>query len=792
MNRRTYSKLFALLLVVGSFNSFARGPSLTLPELEAMLDTSRHVELATAEIEERLYLLKRERQRRGLKLFANGGYADVSEVVTDDLKRNYQRQYLTLGLSYPLFGTNAAERAAIVEAEYGVTASEMQRRSLRSKALATLRRSYIDYWISHRRLSTSREFLQSEPETHHWLTERTASGYLLEADRLEFMSGFDLARRAVASDEELMDRTHGTMALLTKDSLPKFLPESPALSEICLDKEELLHKAIELDPQLQRLKYRKATLRQLKNSASEIEGNLNLSTTVGRDEPSSLNDSGLALSFNVRMPLEFLGARHNMKAARNARLHQVNLEIDRRRYELANEIDSAVNRYRTAVENLSFAETRFAAALESVRERQLKAARLPGDRLEQLQQARFSSYRTAIDLIDSESLLLKSKVDILHYSAHRCGSAEKPSTPTRDAAPLITAALPSNGVENTKSWASTLNLRPLKSRPVLRANAAAAPHLDHPIDTKRSARVSYGVLPSRAVKHTRVRFATPTPDNSDSTVLGPQAAAPERTSNIGIHNNSFRRGVYLWRSRKLLSSKDKREEFLHLAGNYGINRVLLSLDGYQLKQIGVERQHQQILSFVKAADALGISVELLLGEHSWLLPRHRSKLLEIVRQVQALPFKGLHLDIEPSAFDEEFFDRAKILENLADTVDEVQQVNALPLSLSLHFRDLSENAPYCLGCRLSKDKLAEVILMIYVSNPERTQEIAKQVAANYPDLRFSVAQSVEPILDATESHATVDLATINRRLEHLQQSLEPRQFNSIVLQSWSDLREVRR
>ena len=98
-NKRALLLITVLALLSGETLA---AKALSLPNLEDMLDSSREVEIATAEIEERIYLLKRERLRRGVKLFANAGYSDVSEVVTDDLRREYQHQYSRLALQYYL------------------------------------------------------------------------------------------------------------------------------------------------------------------------------------------------------------------------------------------------------------------------------------------------------------------------------------------------------------------------------------------------------------------------------------------------------------------------------------------------------------------------------------------------------------------------------------------------------------------------------------------------------------------------------------------------------------------
>ncbi len=828
--------------------------SLSLAKLESMLDESREVEIATAEIEERIYLLKRERLRRGLKLFANAGYSDVSEVVTDDLRRDYQRKHLTLGLSYPLFGTHASEKNSVLEAENSVYASEQQRAIVRKRALATLRRNYIDYWATLERLAISKEFLSIEPEANNWLLERTKTGHVLEADRLEFMTAFDLARRATASDEEIRQRTLGVMALLTEDSLPAFEPEAPKLPSACMNKSRLRQYVVDEHPELKLLRSRRDTLRSLRKRSTDVEGHVHLSTSVGQDEPSSLTDNGMALSFNLRMPVEFLGTRKYARYAKSAELRRANLELDRRTEEVMNEVNAAIGKYRTSVENLSFAETRVAAALETVRERQLRAASLAGDTLEKLQQARFSTYRTSLDLVDAESLLLKSTVGILALSERECQPLEPDLHIEPEHEPIILARPLHN------QWANTLNLRPSQpdydqALPYAQEKASASIQTANSVAEKTTQNASITVTDTPLFKGiTRVLYnvvgpRVRTPDASNLTdlkeVIPESTRLPESTgtnassepqkalqqkasmarvrfedargsidSSVSVQRVSFENtderdarkspvgtsksnlgqpesvGVYVWKSGRLISSEDHRREFWRQLKSQNISRVLLSLDGGQIDSLRDTRERTKLLSLLIDARKQRIAVELLLGEPSWILPNRRGLLLNIVQDLKDIPFDGLHLDIEPGMFDERLYDRRDIMNQLADTIDEVSTISPWPLSMSLHYRDLNPGEGYCLGCRLSKTDIDEITLMIYVSNPVRVAEIASQVARRYPQLQFSVAQSVEPVLGADESHATVGRAELNARLEQLTKKLEPFSISSLLLQSWSDLQRM--
>jgi len=660
------------------------------------------------------------------------------------------------------------------------------------------------------------------------------------------------------------------MALLTEDSLHNFEPEPPQLPNACLDKAALEQQAIQQHPEIKLLQARLETIRSLRKRSTDIEGNVNLSTSVGQDEPSSLSDNGLALSVNVRMPLEFLSTRKYSRYAKSAELRRANLELDKRSQEVRNEIRSAIGRYRTAIENLSFAETRVAAALETIRERQLRAASLAGDTLEKLQQAKFGAYRTSIDLIDAEGLLLKSTIGILALSESSCLEQEPDIHIEPEHEPLIlTRPLP-------QQWASTLNLQPLSpssqfaepnyantvstaealnkaspgnSRQVHAKNALAIKTESEPWPTIQLDRVYYDVImprPSQGaqLKKTHTK-AIPKPQNSntlkpvetkpvETRPVETVAAAPSTSAEVvrtkTVSTKSPRRrvhyedarglikasislpvkapsitaieqtmeqreapvtGTYLWKSRRIISDEKARQKLWKNLRAKKISRVLLSLDGHQIRATKNRKQNTQLRNFLAEAKQQGISVELLLGEPTWVLESHRRRLLNIVQQLSELEFSGLHLDIEPGMFDSRLHDRKQILKQLGDTVESVVKISPWPVSMSLHYRDLDATQPYCLGCRLTKLDIAEVTLMIYVSNPERVAEIARRIARRNPTLRFSIAQSVEPILNSEESHANVSLPKLEMRLSELRSKLEPYSINGILLQSWSDLEEMK-
>ena len=70
---------------------------------------------------------------------------------------------------------------------------------------------------------------------------------------------------------------------------------------------------------------------------------------------------------------------------------------------------------------MRFARQRVKAALESLRESQLRSGYLPGDTIEKLQQSRFQYYQTSLDLIEAEGMLLQARAACCKWRRRAAG-----------------------------------------------------------------------------------------------------------------------------------------------------------------------------------------------------------------------------------------------------------------------------------------------------------------------------------------------------------------------------------
>jgi hypothetical protein len=249
-------------------------------------------------------------------------------------------------------------------------------------------------------------------------------------------------------------------------------------------------------------------------------------------------------------------------------------------------------------------------------------------------------------------------------------------------------------------------------------------------------------------------------------------------------------GAYVWSSASLLGRKSYDARFWEPFRREAIDRILVSFDKSQIQLLGNGPARKRLLRFLESARSNRIKVELLLGEPTWILPRHRHELVEIILRFKDLPFEGLNLDLEPNQLDASGESIDKLIEELTATLQAAREVSPWPMGLTIHPRFMDPNSSgVCLGCALTKigDGFREVVLMCYVTNPRRVADIVSPIMDAYPRLNFGVAQSVEPSLSEEESYAGRGRAHFRSKMQELRAALAGKpNFSGIVIQSWKD------
>jgi outer membrane protein TolC len=678
-------RALVLALALGTALPTAARPE-SLAELEADVVRGPTVALAEADVAVGQALLAQRHAEGGFKLYGGPTVATSEGDPGVDI-RNFQGASVDVGIRYPLFGTRSLERLGVLNAETQVVVSKARVRAAERQALLELRRQYASYWGSHQTLDLARRFLAIEDDVRPALEQRRDAGFLLEADRREFMTGFSEARRRFAAAEGSAHASLDAIRRLVARPVAEFVAPPPVLPPPCLDASGVETAVEATHPDLAALRAvvrEKGDARQLA-AAWPVDSGVNLSQHQSRTFVDNQTGRATMLSVDVRIPLNFLEAYRARRDGAAAVFGKARLELALREQQLRAAAAQAVETYRTRQENVRFAVDRLASAEEAVREAALRRDHLPGDVIEKEEQAVFHRYRGSVDMVRAQVLLSQAHADLLALAPDGCQT-------------MAGATAPRDG----------------------------------------------GSAPS-----------TPSPVS-----------------------------VYVWNAEPLLTGEPSA--VMERFAAHRIGRLLLSLDGRQIERVQTPEGGRSLSSLLAAARKKGMSVELLLGDPSWILPEQRPALLATVRALAAVPFAGLHLDLEPNQLDEKSLGQEFLLRELLATLASVQGVSPWPVGLSVHPRYLA--APVgdaTFGARLSALALHEVTLMIYVANPRRVFEIASPILEAHPDLRFSVAQSIEPSLAPEESYAVRSGAELARRMQEVSELFAgARNFQGIVVQSW--------
>ena len=242
-------------------------------------------------------------------------------------------------------------------------------------------------------------------------------------------------------------------------------------------------------------------------------------------------------------------------------------------------------------------------------------------------------------------------------------------------------------------------------------------------------------------------------------------------------------GWYVWQGQALLDQPAQLDELPPRS-----RRLLLSFTAAQLQALARPDGRARWMALRAQAQARQLTLELLLGEPTWVLPHERARLLALVESLRDLPADALHLDLERSqlpAAQQRDWSR-----HLIDTLQAVRAAAPWPLALTTHYRELQQPG---FAARVHAAGVGEVVAMLYVNNPERTATLARPLLSAAPaGLRIAVAQSIESALPAQESSFTLGKARSLQRWDALAHQLAGLPgFGGVVVQSWEDYREAR-
>jgi outer membrane protein TolC len=304
--------------------------------------------------------------------------------------------------------------------------------------------------------------------------------------------------------------------------------------------------------------------------------------------------------------------------------------------------------------------------------------------------------------------------------------------------------------------------------------AAANNHLDAEIALEKAKIdvLGYGMqCGSPAEKHPDV-VADVTP------ILSPGLAGAKPALAGALEASPF--GWYAWNALKRFDASGPRQFWSAMPAG---RRILLSLNDNEVRAVVRGGQPAtRLRKFLEGAKSHGVAVELLLGDPNWALSAERGDLIKLVRSLSHFRFDGVHLDLERMQLAED--QRGAWPSGIVDTVAMLREATTVPIALSLHPRDLK--LPGLLE-RLKRAGLNEVTVMAYMTDPHKVADMMAPLFQRHPALRFSVAQSVEPILSRQESYASFSRDDRAKAWRDISDRLgkEPN-FAGIIIQSLED------
>lgn len=339
----------------------------------------------------------------GAHLYASTGLASVNEVVDIGRRRSYQQLSANVGVSWPLLGS----RLHLNEEHRGRAAAalnlQLDTETRRRKALTELRGAYIEYWAAQQRAQLAADFLARRAGIEGVLQRRNAAGLLLESDMLELLGALD--RAAVdEQDARIAQRAAAdTIQVLLGEPIPMGAATTPLLDTRCRP----LAAGLEKQPVLQELRAAADRAQTDPRGSPLYAWTSDLRVGYARThEPSSGQNGGAAViiwSFDYPLGERDLWRAERMRT--RLRATRAEIEFEQNSLQLQHDIALLGQREALADESLRLANRVLAAATSRVRERELRAAGLAGDVLEQLQQARYQRYRAALAVVDAQQRL---------------------------------------------------------------------------------------------------------------------------------------------------------------------------------------------------------------------------------------------------------------------------------------------------------------------------------------------------------------------------------------------------
>ncbi len=399
-----------------------------LAELEQRARASLAMRTLDAALEAELRRARLNRANTGPRLYGATGYANSDEIIDESRNRSFGRLSSEVGLRLPVLGSRTDLLAAQQRGDLALRKRAVETELAKRDLIRRLRVAYADYWAAQRLAALSQRYRDNEPQVTDMLRLRTRAGLLLDSDRLEFLASFELARRDAKRAELTVRQALDTLGTLVDGDLTDALRTSvgaarPVYEPRCLA--QFRESAwLERDPEMAFLNEQLAAFEGMPAGSrwSGINSELRVGYQLANETTTARNGSSAIVAWTFDVPLDYYSGRRLRSASASADAAHAALERDLRRVELNNAMLDLLARESELEQSLQFARLRLGAADESVRERTLRARRIAGDVMEQLQSARLAHYEAAKNVVDAERRQLYWYADWARFEVPDCAA----------------------------------------------------------------------------------------------------------------------------------------------------------------------------------------------------------------------------------------------------------------------------------------------------------------------------------------------------------------------------------
>jgi len=695
----------------------------TLADFNSYLDQAASVLKTQADLEAQRFHLQANEAQKGWEVFGGvSGGYQKSPYAREGFGYFFDPM-ARIGLRYPLLGSAERQDRAINDAEAQVKIENIRHEWSKRLAALFMEENYAAYWSAEKMLALNDAYIHlRNAGIEQTLRQRHETGLLLMSEYFEFLSAFEQAERVRLELINNKEQALIRLAHLTNTSVAPFEAIKPRLNELT---SSLTYDIKQLDLEILQTQIDNLRMNRETQNWQGIDSDFSVVAFGGPAIPHPSPES---------MQWGYGGA-----AGFNFRMP---LEIVSYRKNEQSRLNSQIISFQSEYTRRD-------------QELSLEFQSMLGRYQQLMQQIKFQQTRldAARESVRERYLRLHAlDGDVLEKYIQAI------NTYYRTAIEYVEA--------EAEQWKLHVRLRQFISTPNSTGAAAAARSETDLVGMLEPLKKADQFLEKRIAKETKPLKVTHANDQSTVSRSNP---------------TSMRFSVYVWNYDDVVSQPG----FLEKSQSMGINRILLSLNEKQIASVA--SNPSALNKFLQDARHRGVKIELLLGDPDWILPQERMRLVEIIKRLKPVNFEGLHLDIEPDQLAGELAGKNK-LEEFIETIRQAASISPWPVAISIHPRYLAKEPSFdlCIPCQLKEIGVKEITVMYYSMNLSSIAMTMKSAMQQYPELKFSLAQSLEPELGVENSYAHKPQAFFRNAMQQLHNHLRVLNFNGLVIQSWKD------